>query len=380
MIDTLVANRRPGNAKSMLSAPPRSSETPATVDPAATAARHARGEVCKSESTNVSAPRVSVLMAVYNGAHKVARSVQSILDQHFDDLELIVVNDGSTDATAETLAGFDDPRLRVVNQTHRGLTASLNVAYALARGALLARQDAGDVSAPDRLARQVALLDAQPRVGLVSTWAVMCLPDGRPFQTERRPVGNAAIQARLTVENCVFGAAAVFRRAAVEAVGPYRESFRYAQDYDLHLRIAEAFELANIPEVLYKCEAPLDAGISLANVAEQEVYARVARELATRRRAGGAVPDDDEVAALCRERVAQLCEADRRRYQVRSLDRWARSLWAHGFRGPSLALFARCLQRTAAHPSAWAATARSVGGFACLLARRKIKHLAGQPS
>ena len=78
--------------------------------------------------------------------------------------------------------------------------------------------------------------------------------------------------------------------------------------------------------------------------------------------------DDDEVAALCRERVARLSEAERRRCQVRSLDRWARSLWAHGFRGPSLALFARCLQRTAAHPSAWAATAWSVGGFACLLA------------
>src|SRR5687767_104254 len=103
-------------------------------------------------------PAVSVLMSVRNGAPWVRDAVRSVLDQSAADLELIVVDDGSDDATPELLEAVRDPRLRVELEPPRGLTASLNHALALARAPLVARLDADDVALPDRLARQRAFL------------------------------------------------------------------------------------------------------------------------------------------------------------------------------------------------------------------------------
>jgi len=324
----------------------------------------------------VSPPRVSVLMAVHNGGPRLRRSINSILQQAFGDLELIVVDDGSTDDTAAVLEGIGDPRLKVVHQKHRGLTASLNTALEHARGELLARQDCGDDSRPQRLARQVALFDRNPRLGLVSTWAVNVLPDRRPFTTEHRPRENDTIQRELLVLNCVFGAAAMFRRSAVDAVGPYCEAFRYAQDYDLHLRIAERFEVANIPEVLYECEAPLADAISFANVAEQRTCARVAVELARRRRAGESL-SPPEIRRVCESRLAALRRVDRRLAQALSLTYWARSMWDHALRGQAVWLFARALGLVAMHPRAWGTAAAPIVDFGRYLVRRKWQRWAG---
>src|SRR5207248_4935406 len=94
------------------------------------------------------APQVSVLLAVYNGDRHLEESLRSVLNQSFADLELIVVDDGSTDRTAEILAAVQrvDPRVVVVRQENRGLTASLVRAVSVARGEYLARQDADDIS------------------------------------------------------------------------------------------------------------------------------------------------------------------------------------------------------------------------------------------
>ncbi|MBI3031160.1 MAG: glycosyltransferase family 2 protein, partial [Candidatus Rokubacteria bacterium] len=114
-------------------------------------------------------PRVSVLMSVHNGERWVGEAVESILGQTLGDLEFIVVDDGSEDATGPILDRQKDPRLRVVHQPPSGLTVSLNRAWRLSGAALLARMDADDLAHPDRLARQVALLDAHPDVGLLGT-------------------------------------------------------------------------------------------------------------------------------------------------------------------------------------------------------------------
>ena len=101
-------------------------------------------------SESARAPRVSVVMAVYNGAPYVAQGIESLLSQTFGDFELIVVNDGSTDGTAEIVRRFDDPRVRFVeNERNLGLAPSLNRGLALARGEFVARQDADDVSEPE---------------------------------------------------------------------------------------------------------------------------------------------------------------------------------------------------------------------------------------
>src|SRR5271170_1107899 len=118
-------------------------------------------------------PRVSLVLAVYNGERHLPQSLESVLGQTFRDFELIVVDDGSTDRTPEILDGVArvDPRVVVVRQENRGLTASLIRGIGMARGTYVARQDADDVSKPERLGRQVAHLDAHPSIAALGTSA-----------------------------------------------------------------------------------------------------------------------------------------------------------------------------------------------------------------
>jgi len=110
-------------------------------------------------------------MSVYNGAPWVRDAVASVLAQTAGDLELIVIDDGSTDATPELLAAVRDSRVRTERQARVGLTRALNQALARARAPLVARLDADDLALPERLARQRAFLDAHPDVGLLGTGA-----------------------------------------------------------------------------------------------------------------------------------------------------------------------------------------------------------------
>ena len=104
-------------------------------------------------------PRVSVVMAVHNGAPWIGEAIESVLAQTFGDLEAVIVDDGSTDATPDLLAAVRDRRLRVERRPHAGLTRSLNAALARAQTPLVARLDADDLMLPDRLERQVAKLE-----------------------------------------------------------------------------------------------------------------------------------------------------------------------------------------------------------------------------
>jgi glycosyltransferase involved in cell wall biosynthesis len=115
----------------------------------------------------VSVPAVSVLMPVRNGVPWVREAVTSVLTQTAGDLELIVIDDGSTDDTPEVLAAFRDPRLRIEQRSSAGITRALVRALELARAPLVARLDADDVALPDRLERQRRFLDNRPEVGLL---------------------------------------------------------------------------------------------------------------------------------------------------------------------------------------------------------------------
>jgi glycosyltransferase involved in cell wall biosynthesis len=189
-------------------------------------------------------------MAVRNGMPWVGDAVASILGQTLADLELIVVDDGSTDGTAVALGAVRDPRLRIVGQDHAGLTRSLNRALAVARAPLVARLDADDTARPDRLARQAALLAAHPDVGLVGTGALEIDAAGRPVRTVVPPRDDASIRRVLIRANPFVHSSVMFRRAVVERAGGYDERLPVAQDYDLWLRLATLTRFANLPEPL----------------------------------------------------------------------------------------------------------------------------------
>ena len=198
-------------------------------------------------------PAVTVLMAVHDGERHLREAIESILRQTFADFELLVVEDASTDGTAAVLAGYDDPRITIVrNAENLGLTRSLNLGLEQARGRFVARQDADDVSEPDRLERQVAFLEANPEVPLVASSYLRIDDSGGIVGPRPVPCDARAIRRRLLLLNAFAHSSVVFRRAAVEELDGYREEFPFAQDYDLWSRLARAAPLAALPVPLVR--------------------------------------------------------------------------------------------------------------------------------
>ena len=195
-------------------------------------------------------PAISVLMSVYNGAPWVREAVESVLAQTASDLELIVVDDGSTDATPELLGAIRDVRLRVERQSRAGLTRSLNRALQFSTAPLVARMDADDVALPERFAKQLAFLEAHPNVGLLGTGCQEISLSGEILRTITPPADDEAIRRALIRENPFIHSSVVMRRASVEAVGGYDETLPVAQDYDLWIRMSRVTRLANLPEPL----------------------------------------------------------------------------------------------------------------------------------
>lgn len=200
------------------------------------------------------APRVSVVMAVRNGERYVAEAVESVLAQRFADLELVVVDDGSVDRSAAIVAGFADERIRLLaNGDGLGLATSLNRGIAAARGDLVARLDADDVAAPERLARQVAFLDANPDVALVGSWYVDLEAGGREGARHRLPTAHWDLCWHLCLYSPFVHSAVMWRRRLVaDRVGAYDERMTYSPDFDLWRRIARVLTVANVPEYLVR--------------------------------------------------------------------------------------------------------------------------------
>ena len=180
----------------------------------------------------------------------VREAVESTLAQTAGDLELIVIDDGSTDQTPAALTAFHDPRLRVERRASAGLTRALSRALELARAPLVARLDADDVALPDRLERQRRFLDDRPDVGLLGTGARERDISGRELRIVRPPADDGAIRRALIRANPFVHSSVMMRRAALDQVGGYDPSFPVAQDYDLWMRLASVTRLANLPEPL----------------------------------------------------------------------------------------------------------------------------------
>lgn len=215
-------------------------------------------------------PKVSVVIPSYNHAAYIAEAVNSVLAQSETDLELIVVDDGSTDESLQVLAGFSDPRLRVFSQSNQGAHAAINRGLREARGTYFAILNSDDAYHPERLEKALRVLEAQPQIGLLGTHIEIIDAEGKTLgikhgykdcspwlleQPERSFRAGENLHAALLTENYwATTSNFIFPRFWAERIGEFRP-LRYAHDWDFALRMAKVAQLELLPQPLVRYRA-----------------------------------------------------------------------------------------------------------------------------
>lgn len=203
-------------------------------------------------------PKVSVVLPVYNVAPYIQNTIESILRQTFQDFELLVLDDCSTDSTVELVRAFTDLRLKlIVNSRNLGRAGTDNAALEYVRGEYIAKMDGDDLCHPERLAQQVAFLDCHPDVNVLGTWLVNfgastylnrypTEPDAaRVLTLFTMPVGNPSVMLRT----------ALFRERGLR----YDDNLRQTEDYDFFCRYIRELRVANLPQPLLQYRVPVAA-------------------------------------------------------------------------------------------------------------------------
>lgn len=199
-------------------------------------------------------PVVSVMMPAFNAERFLEPAIASVRAQTFGRFEFLIVDDGSRDRTLAIARehAARDPRVKVLpNERNLGIVESRNRALREAHphSRYFAMFDADDVCLPERLERQVAFLDAHPRCALVGGHTAVIDEQGREVGLRRYPTDDAAIRRVITRYNPFAQPTATLRRSALDVVGVYDARYPRCQDYDLWLRIAERFAVANLDAV-----------------------------------------------------------------------------------------------------------------------------------
>ena len=247
----------------------------------------------------MSEPVVSVVLVVCNVERFLSEAIESILGQTFREFEFIIVDFGSTDKSKEIVSSYaaKDSRVRLHEIPHCGLAEARNAGCFLARGKYIAIVDADDVSLPDRLMWEVEFLEKHPEVGVVGGAVNWIDAAGTPMTnfvpppgvTLRPVTGNDEIQSALIKYNPFWQPSVLIRKDAFVLVGGYRPAFAPTEDYDLWLRIAEHFEMANLKQVVLNYRIhPYQ--VSIRRRKQQTLGTLAAVASATARRSGNPDP------------------------------------------------------------------------------------------
>jgi glycosyltransferase involved in cell wall biosynthesis len=305
------------------------------------------------ETLRPGAPRVTVLLPVYDAERFLAEAVDSILAQTFSDFELLAIDDGSRDGSVAMLEEYArrDSRVRLVRQPHAGLVATLNTGLALARGEFVARMDADDVSLSKRLALQISALTARPDVVCIGGAFDVIDAENRLLNRVVQPCEHAAMLAMaLGGRSPICGSNVVFRRREVLAIGGFDAGAAFVEDLDLWLRLAEAGRLANLPDVISRVRFH-DASVSAT---EQERQLDGIRDVVNRARARRGIAERIERPAPWRPLATR---GSRHAFAVN----WALSAWRIGERRTALAYALRALRIDPLGAPLWKGLARGCG-------------------
>jgi glycosyltransferase involved in cell wall biosynthesis len=232
---------------------------------------------CTTEQQcGITAPRVSVIVAAYNGEAFLGSAIESLLNQTFRDFELIVVDDCSTDSTPQILSEFTDERMRVIrNERNLGIAETTNKGIAAASGEYIALQDHDDLSGPNRFECQVAFLNSHPQVGMVGSSCNVMDEAGSLVPTWPLEYEDVNLRWALLWRCPFFHTSVMLRRSAIQGVGGYSSDpkYRFAEDYEFMSRVALRHAVANVPQLL-ACWRVHKASASNTNVSQQAAAVR----------------------------------------------------------------------------------------------------------
>lgn len=199
-------------------------------------------------------PLVSVIVPVYNSEKYLKHAMESILSQSYKHIELIIIDDGSTDSSRQIIMSYSDPRVRLIeNEENKGIVYSRNRGIDEARGAYIANLDSDDIALPGRIEKQVNFLNANPDYGMCGTFFYKIDQERKRIESARYPTDNRNILTALILGNC-FGTSSVMIRAELAREMKFREEYFIGEDYELWYRVSKRAKLANLPfyGVLYR--------------------------------------------------------------------------------------------------------------------------------
>lgn len=241
-----------------------------------------------------SAPVISVVMTVYNGARYLPEAVDSILRQTVTDFEFIIIDDGSTDSTLTILRAYErqDARIQLISRPNTGQPKALREGSNAAVGEFIARMDADDIAVRERFDRQIRFLREYPDHVAVGCHLLLIDPDGDPLAEQKRPTTHDSISEFIMRGDGVLPhPSAMIRRSAMMAVGGYRTEFPGAEDLDLWLRLSEVGKLANVDQVLMRYRMHCQSITWQTRATQIDSAQRAVKEASQRRRQFVSVPE-----------------------------------------------------------------------------------------
>ncbi|MBE9030967.1 glycosyltransferase [filamentous cyanobacterium LEGE 11480] len=224
-------------------------------------------------------PTISVVIPTYNSTKTVLDTIASVQAQTFDDIEIIVIDDGSTDDLQSCLAPIlADARVKVYRYANGGLPVARNRGIARSTGEYIAFVDADDLWTPNKLEKQLKALQDNPRAGLAYSWTYFMEEDGQRYHTDRPIWFQGDVLKDLLMWNFLcHGSNPLIRRSVIAAVGDFDPSLPSAEDWDYWLRIATGWEFALVPEpqIYYRQSGgAMSAKVEVMEAAQLEVLDR----------------------------------------------------------------------------------------------------------
>ncbi len=196
-------------------------------------------------------PKVSVIICTYNRARFISKAIDSVLKQTYENFELIIVDDASSDNTEKKLREYtNNPKIIIhKNKNVLGISKSRNLGVSLSHGEYIAMLDSDDEwTDPMKLEKQILILNEDSEIGLVGSSMIMVKDNGEKIKEEFTATTDAEIRKLMLFDNQIFQSSVMFRKKAFEEAGGYDEKLEVAEDYDLWLRIGKKYKFANLKE------------------------------------------------------------------------------------------------------------------------------------